>query len=279
MQQSLASNYTSFGSFVPLYVEPLQKLLKSRDRVNLNVLLAVALHADGTGLCYPGVDRLADIAGYAPETVKKALVRLFEQGHLRGHHSETATGRLSFDFQVSPYVMWIAPDRIERALTLWEAANIRDYESYLQTLAENKAKKEKKTPPVIKSERNVGQPTTEPALKNQHQITSNKEPTPTTKTLPENEVNERGLPVTQEDAEKLAEQIAFEHGSTVKQMIGLIQQFGYNRVKTTIQYTAEEFRSGRANSPVGLMISMLRRNHLPPNDRDKRQYQAMKWGF
>lgn len=125
---SLYDDYKSFGSFIPVYKEAIEKLLYTRDRVLMSVFLSIVSHADEHGLCWPGVDRLRRIAGYSEATVEASLDKLLEMDWIRGHvERNSLTGRESLTIQVSPYVMWIRPTNIVKAMENWQKATVRKY--------------------------------------------------------------------------------------------------------------------------------------------------------
>lgn len=112
--------YTSFGNFAPLYTEPKRRLVQELDPSIKNAVIGVldelAAHSDERGISWPGTRRLCDLCRYAPTTIENALSVLVDYGYLLIRVDHITRSR---SFQLSPYVLYIAPDHIEGALFLW----------------------------------------------------------------------------------------------------------------------------------------------------------------
>jgi hypothetical protein len=115
--------YQSFGSFAPVYTSVAQRLMEDRDRIGVHVLYAIAQHADPKGVAFPGLQRLSKLTGYAESSCSTAINRLVDLGYLRLHrHVLRSRGTEVLDYQVSPYALWIRPELVDEALTLWDQA-------------------------------------------------------------------------------------------------------------------------------------------------------------
>ncbi len=117
------ADYTAFGPFAPIYIETKKQLLKERNRALMSVLEALSCYANHVGICYPGSQALGDLAGYAPLTIDKQLGILLKRDFLRIHATFNARrNKYEMEFQISPFVLWIASDAIHTALNEWENA-------------------------------------------------------------------------------------------------------------------------------------------------------------
>lgn len=120
--------YRAYGSFAPLYTEAIdrlyQELYPDRARQAENVLRRIAEHASPIGTCWPGIDRLMETCHYGFGTVKRSLIFLTDHVDYVRFHVEYSRTRRRKDitWQIDPRVLWIAPDYISEAESLWNTA-------------------------------------------------------------------------------------------------------------------------------------------------------------
>ncbi|HEX2619116.1 MAG TPA: hypothetical protein VHL11_03185 [Phototrophicaceae bacterium] len=189
MQQDIASKYTSSTSYIPPYVPTIFNLLFLNDTKIIKVFLALIMHVDGHGKCYPGHNLLADLSHLCVETVDNVLDELFKKGWLRGHLVKERNSAVKLVYQVSPELMYISDNNRLETLLEWECADVRayvppqDYDAVW--LAIQQARRTqlcwygKDQGVVTQSVTQVGQPTTEPSSNNQNQKTNSLKPTTT----------------------------------------------------------------------------------------------------
>lgn len=122
----MSAEYKSFGSFTPIYEDELAKLyelIPYRDQAQAaeKVFRKYAKHANPIGGCFPGLRRIANLCHYSETTTRRALTLLFQHDYIRAHVETSAIRKRHEEtFQVSPYVLWIAPAFIDEALALWQ---------------------------------------------------------------------------------------------------------------------------------------------------------------
>jgi hypothetical protein len=119
------AEYKSFGSFTPVYEEQLDRLYQldyhDKARQAIAVFRAYARHAGSVGTCYPGLRRIMQLTHYSETTIRRALTLLFKHDYIRAHIEKSrARRREELTFQLSPYILWIAPGSIEDSLELWK---------------------------------------------------------------------------------------------------------------------------------------------------------------
>jgi hypothetical protein len=126
MQAFEPDHYSAFGSFHPVYIEVERYFFEYRDWHTQRVLHALSIHADPVGCSWIGIRGLASFTGLSETNVKRAILRLGELGWLRAHIYSQPTRRIrSIDWQLSPAVIWIAPDHIQMALEVWKAGILK----------------------------------------------------------------------------------------------------------------------------------------------------------
>lgn len=112
---------SELGSWVGLYHWVVEKLMIDRMVAERDVLTVLAMRANPLGFCWPGIGYIANLIGRADATVENAQVRLELMGFIRISRTQNLIrNRIDIDFQVSPYVMVIAPDKLPLAMELWE---------------------------------------------------------------------------------------------------------------------------------------------------------------
>lgn len=119
------SEYTAFGSYAPLYTEPKRALMElPKGRIIREVLEACAEHANPLGMYYAGIRRLMEVACYGFGSVKHALEVLGAMDYLRMHVTYNPLKmRDEVIYQLSPWVLYVSSDHIERAIQLWNQAS------------------------------------------------------------------------------------------------------------------------------------------------------------
>ena len=60
---------------------------------DIRVLIAIAAHADKSGLCHPSLARIGSLTGIARKNVPRSIDRLKEAGVIRRQRVKTETGR------------------------------------------------------------------------------------------------------------------------------------------------------------------------------------------
>jgi hypothetical protein len=137
-----ADSYTAFGSYAPIYTEAKRHIFDCYPldvaRKVYFVLDAVAQHAGHNGMLYRlSYRRLMKIAHVRHEGVQQALlILIYDLGWLREHRT-TLPGRSKpiVDWQLSPFVLYIAAPHIESALSLWRQSGVPDRKEVLSVSA------------------------------------------------------------------------------------------------------------------------------------------------
>ena len=106
-------------------------------RQELAVLLEMGCHADPTGWCWPGIDRLARQTSYARSTVIAALTRLLNRDYVRYVVTERpGAARPHLDYMVSPAAHCVRP---ELRAAAWEQYNALKHRNTLPDFVMNES--------------------------------------------------------------------------------------------------------------------------------------------
>lgn len=120
------SEYTAFGSFIPKHRAVndyiWERIGSPLARPTIAVLDAILYHCDGYGLCFPlKLTTVKKKAHLRWENAVEGLCVLVETlGWLREVRTPMPRKRVQVDWQISPFVLHIKPERIEEALELWQ---------------------------------------------------------------------------------------------------------------------------------------------------------------
>jgi len=290
--------YTAFGSYAPVYIDAQRNLTENLGvkaaRATMWVLWELCNHADEHGLCYPGIKRLANLTHYSPDTVRQALINLVELDYLTVHIEKTLRG-INKTYQLSPYVLYVAAEQIENALSIW---NSRPKISYVKRILMKVSQPESESesePEVLTRIRNQNQ--------NHHQQNSADKPlTPhpdaddiqreaqdPRKKLDDDYPDQREaqtnqrvapntekfkVPLTDRESEKKAMELSTWGGGTNRhQARYLVFTYGGNKVQRAMQHI--ESLGTQVRSPQGLLRTLLQNNTVPepiqPDDTDLNQ--------
>jgi len=122
MQAFDPETYSAFGSFHPPYIEVERYFFQYRAWHMQRVFHTLTIHANEIGCGFIGIYGIAKIAGLSETNVRRELLHMVELGWLRLHLVRSPSRRQrSIDWQLSPAVIYIAPDHIRDALAIWEA--------------------------------------------------------------------------------------------------------------------------------------------------------------
>lgn len=123
------AGYKSFGTFAPIYTDArryLYRELSLRDaRPAHMVLIALAEHAGPLGTMFElSENRLMDVSALSRDKVKQGMAIMISLGWLKQHQTYMPTRRKSqVDWQLCPYVLYIAPHVISETFELWKNAH------------------------------------------------------------------------------------------------------------------------------------------------------------
>lgn len=108
-------------SYAPLAIDVSRFLMRERDRVALAVLQELANCASPRGVCYPSPRYLAELTGYALESVKRALFRLQDNDFIRIYYREDdETGKLQLRYILNPCsTIYVRDEMFESAMEIW----------------------------------------------------------------------------------------------------------------------------------------------------------------
>ncbi len=120
--------YSSFGSFIPIYrdvkLAVFERLDNKDARVTLAVLDAISHHCDGWGMCFPlkisTIRKVAHIRWHSAVTGLSHMVDTL--GWLKEFRTPLPRGRVDVQWQLSPFVIHVKPERIREALEMWQKA-------------------------------------------------------------------------------------------------------------------------------------------------------------
>jgi hypothetical protein len=123
------SEYTSFGSYTPIYEQQLDRLytLEYPDQARraIAVFRAYARHASALGTCYPSIRRVMQVCHYSETSVRRGLTILFKHDYMRAHiETSAARKRDLITMHLSPYVLHIAAPSIKDSLDLWKTGSL-----------------------------------------------------------------------------------------------------------------------------------------------------------
>lgn len=111
---------SELGPWAGLYNWATEKLMLDRMTAERDVLQVLAMRANPLGFCWPGVGYIANLIGRADSTVENALRRLELMDFIRISKTENMIrNRIDVDYQVSPFVLFIAPEKMPLAMELW----------------------------------------------------------------------------------------------------------------------------------------------------------------
>jgi len=112
---------SELGSWAGLYHWATEKLMLERMAAEKDVLQVLANRANPLGFCWPGTGYIAKMIGRMDATVENALRRLELMDFIRISQTQNLIrNRIDIDFQVSPFVLFIAPEKLPLAMELWE---------------------------------------------------------------------------------------------------------------------------------------------------------------
>lgn len=74
------NNKPNNNSFVKVYLNVMDEILeKTKDPVSLAVYIAILRHRNTTtNKCFPSINRIAEIVGVSPSTIKRKIQKLYE---------------------------------------------------------------------------------------------------------------------------------------------------------------------------------------------------------
>lgn len=232
--------------FVGLYVEGIDRLLERRDWTGMALFLAIARRCGADGMTWVSDGGLAKALGIHEDNIPAMMARISKYDWVRVHYIRQPDGRDKRHLQVSPFIVRGARKNQNAILRSWlngnqfvglaESAEADTEKKIEADIADGVDEAEKadteKIPPKTSLSRNLKEKT------NGH-VTENRK-----KAL----------------AKEIADDFAREndYGSTYVQMQRYIETYGYNRVKWAYGVVKQRQKSGKIDSPGGLLVTILR---------------------
>lgn len=304
----MVAEYRSFGKFSAVYDDPIERIYScvpvDRARQTEKVLRAYVEHASEIGTCYPGVDRIMEKTHYSETTVKRALVVLGELDYMRVHHEYVRARRKDmYTFQISPYVMWIKPECIDEAVSLWNSTSLRcnviingqpaesesESEPSVKTSNKNQHQNQhhhQNTHPEGETkilqfgqQRNAPESLREasdqhevPETENQHEVPESQRnaPVPTVQKSvpPRPDLRKCKSPLPDTREEQLAQELQGDVNTRISQARQLVLWFGYASVRDGMNWLKEERKNNREiKSEFGLLQWWLKNGAILENEK------------
>lgn len=108
------------GSYAPLYTHIEQHMIQANQRLALEVLRALAWHADSRGLCYPSTRRLMRVTRRGHKTILAELESLLRFNLIKIHrYSDPIRGVDQLTYQINPYALYVREIYEPEAVRLW----------------------------------------------------------------------------------------------------------------------------------------------------------------
>lgn len=303
----MVAEYRAFGKFSAVYDEPVEHIYScvpvDRARQTEKVLRAYVEHASEIGTCYPGVDRIMEKTHYSETTVKRALVVLGELDYMRVHHEYVRARRKDmYTFQISPYVMWIKPECIDEAVSLWNSTSLRcnviingqpaesesESEPSVKTSNNNQHQNQhhhqnmppegenkilhlnqREAPETEKQREAPEQPQDQETEKQREaQESQRNAPVPTQKSVPPRpELRRCKNPLPDAREEQLAQELQGDVNTRISQARQLVLWFGYSSVRDGMNWLKEERKNNREiKSEFGLLQWWLKNGAILENE-------------
>lgn len=110
--------------YAPITIEITDELLRGRMRQHHAVLQVLANRSDEMGLSWCSTRYIANLAGYAEQSVQAVIEDFIERGWLREQWiADQFSGRQKRYWQLSPDVIFIRKELQERAWEIWHDCN------------------------------------------------------------------------------------------------------------------------------------------------------------
>lgn len=241
-------DYKAFGSFSPIYIDAKARIWEcytvQEARATLFVLDSLAMHAGPLGTMYRlSWRRIMRTAHMRFEHVQAAVRRIiYDLDYLREHRLVMPTrGKDIVDWQISPYVLWVAQPVINEALALWYSA---------------------KQPNVSTMET---QPESEPDSGNQTQQPDSKPDSTTRNSFQgkdrfqwiETPITECRKPLGRSD-EMLANELVKRLGTGITQARQMIQTYSAPVVTQKLDEVQRQMLRQKVHKPAALLVTVLR---------------------
>lgn len=241
-------DYKAFGSFSPIYIDAKVRIWECypvpEARSTLFVLDSLAAHAGPLGTMFRlSWRRIMKTSHMRFEHVQAAVRRIiYDLDFLREHRIVMPTrGKDIVDWQLSPFVVWIAQPSINEAMRLWYSA---------------------KQPNVSTMET---QPESEPDSGNQNQQPDSKPESQTRNSVHGNErfqwieapIESCRKPLGWSE-EQLAKDLVKNLGTGITQARQMIQTYGAGPVTQKLNEVQRQMLSQKVHKPAALMLTVLR---------------------
>lgn len=302
----MVAEYRSFGKFSAIYDDPIEHIYScvpvDRARQTEKVLRAYVEHASEIGTCYPGVDRIMEKTHYSETTVKRALVVLGQLDYIRVHREYSRARRKNMDtYQISPYVMWIKPECIDEAVSLWNATSLccnviingqpttepesepsvktsnsnqhQNQHHHQNTHPEGETKilqfDQQRNAPEVPDQHEV------PKTEKQHEVPESQReaPPPVQKSVPPRpDLRKCKSPLPDTREEQLAQELQGDVNTRISQARQLVLWFGYASVRDGMNWLKEERKNNREiKSEFGLLQWWLKNGAILENEKPRKQ--------
>jgi hypothetical protein len=95
-------------------------MIQSNERLSLEILRALAWHADSRGLCYPSTRRLMRVTKRGHKTIIAALESLLRFNLIKIHrYSDPIRGVDQLTYQINPHALYVREIYEPEAIRLW----------------------------------------------------------------------------------------------------------------------------------------------------------------
>jgi hypothetical protein len=287
------------GGYAPLYSKKAQELLLSRDYFTALVFWVLGHHADDMGVCRPGVERISRLIGCSTDQVHGSLLCLEKRGYIRVHQTPNIARRaVDIDYQLSPDVIYVREELLERAWLLWKSTGSLSVMSHTQYIPEEQpdslnqnqnqifkpaqatstttTTKTTTTPEEEKMVRVVAEETSENALvsegkdkdaemRRDHQREApnmdKQEETPARRTT-------FILPLADPAQEALASEVMKAAPTRLPQARQLVYDFGETSIRRALEQLQREKARGAVKNPFGLVKWWLKSNLVDHDDKN-----------
>lgn len=259
------SEYTSFGSYTPLYIDKMDALFNDFNapyaRYLLSTVYACAAFASEIGTYFAGPEAIMDRVHIGYGTARSVLKTLSELDIIRVHKQwVTSRRRYEVTYQLSPHnVLHIRPTMIREAIDLWNLGAPLDCNEMFNGQPESEPESETSTQNQRKFNQTQNQrkkPAAE-TRRSRQQVDQR----PPTRYPGEVEIEKCRAPLQNAADEMAADRISKLYRSRIQQTRQWILSYGTSAVWRAANQIEQRVVSGEAiSNPGGAMLAALRKD-------------------
>ena len=277
-------------SYSAIYTSSKFALWGERNRVSYFVLECLAIHCDQLGITFVGVQRIGDLVGYSPSSVRAALDDLQNRGYIAiQSHNRGHTIQISPDVIVLRQELQIVANKMWFVMKHIQPDNQNNQNN--QKNQNNQITKEPPPPPktvnTISREDGITADI-EPQKQKTKEKSKEQKPVRSTKTVRSTETEKLppgsaqppiswGKPLADMDSETMAHVIQSRFQTRLPQSRKLVMEYGLDTVKAGIEWLQFEMSIRAVQSPIGLLNWWLK-NQFIDDGSIPNKYTSSEYG-